>query len=174
MTDNDGRRWYAVRTKPMKELYARDNLARQGFSVYLPLIRRLVSHARKKAIVPRPFFSGYLFVHLAPLEQNWVSINSTYGVACALRFGNVYPPVADEIIQTLKNREDEAGYIDLGPGGLVPFKKGDRIAVKTGEGVLEGLFQEMSGEDRALVLVEILKRQVAVKVPVEAVSAAKL
>ena len=165
-----GKRWYAVRTKPNKESYAKENLLRQGFEVYLPVVKRLVSHAGKKAFLPRPFFAGYLFVGLRPEERNWTAINSTYGVLCAVHFGGVYPPVPEDLICELKAREDASGYVSLDLLKRVPFRQGDKVVLKTGEGMLEAIFQAMSSEDRAVVLVELLKREIKVEVPVESLN----
>ena len=162
--------WFAVRSKTGREMYARENLIRQGFVTYLPLVRRWRSHARKRTRVSRAFFDGYLFLYLSPQQQNWVAINSTYGVIGAVRFGDFYPPVPDIIIEELRRREDDAGHIVLEPDAEVPFKKGERVAVYKGDAIVEGLFQKMSGEDRAIVLIDILKRQVPVRVPVDSLS----
>ncbi len=161
------KKWYAVRTKPRREFYAKDNLVRQGFETYLPVVKRLISHARKKRLEPRPFFTGYLFLHLSPEECNWTTINSTYGVLSAVRFGDVYPPVPDGLIAELKAREDSLGNIVLDPLKTVPFKPGDKVLVRKGEGLMEAIFTEMNSEDRAIVLIELLKRQIKVEVPVE-------
>jgi len=158
--------WYAVRTKPMKEFFAQDNLKRQGYETYLPIVKRFVSHARRKILASRPFFSGYLFVHLSKEEQNWTNINSTFGVLSAVRFGDVYPPVPDELIERLRAREDSSGHIVLDPSKIVPFRAGDRVLIRRGDALIEGLFKEMRSEDRAIVLIELLKRKVPVKVSV--------
>lgn len=59
------RSWFAVRTRPRQETVARDQLEHQGFEVYLPLVNTRITHARKVSWQPRPFFSGYLFMHLS-------------------------------------------------------------------------------------------------------------
>ncbi|HSR36420.1 MAG TPA: transcription termination/antitermination NusG family protein, partial [Desulfurivibrionaceae bacterium] len=50
------REWFAIRTKPNRETNARLQYERQGYVVYLPLIRKKVRHARRKEEVLRPFF----------------------------------------------------------------------------------------------------------------------
>ena len=135
------RHWYAVRTKPRREFYARENLVRQGYETYLPVVKRLISHARKKTIEPRPFFAGYLFIHVASHECNWPAINSTYGVLCAVRFGDIYPPVPDTLIAELRAREDTSGLISLDPRKTVPFKQGDKVSVRRGEGLINAIFE---------------------------------
>jgi len=165
------RRWFAIRTKPRREFYARKNLIQQGYETYLPVVKRLISHARKKSIEPRPFFAGYLFIHVDPDQCNWPAVNSTYGVLCAVRFGDVYPPVPDGLIAELRRREDPSGLISLDPIKMVPYKPGDKVFVRRGEGLIDAIFQGMTAEDRALVLIELLKRQIRVEVPVASIEA---
>ncbi len=163
--------WFAVRTKPRKELYAKTNFERQGYHTYLPLCRTWRSHARRRDRVIRPFFPGYLFLYLLPRDQNWVAINSTFGAIGVVRFGDFYPPVPEYLISTLKKKEADAGIIDLAPKGASPFKKGEKVAVMVGESTVTGLFQEMQDDNRAIVLLDILKQQIRARVPIENVAA---
>lgn len=91
--------WYAIRTKPHKDQLARLNYEQQGLSVYQPMLRTVVRHARRKKEVLRPFFPGYLFLWLAPEERNWVAIGSTRGAIGAVCLGdqNVPVPIANLI-----------------------------------------------------------------------------
>ncbi|OCC15611.1 Transcriptional activator RfaH [Dissulfuribacter thermophilus] len=162
--------WFAVRTKPRKELYAKTNFECQGYRVYLPMCRTWRSSARRRERVIRPFFPGYLFLYLLPHEQNWVSINSTFGAIGAVRFGNFYPPVPEYLINALRQREADSGIIELAPRRSSPFKKGQKVTVMIGESVVSGLFQEMHDDNRAIVLLNILKQQIKARVPIEAVT----
>lgn len=163
--------WFAVRTKPRREFYAKEQLMRQGHTVYLPVVRRLVSHARRRRLASRPFFTGYLFILLEPDQANWTAINSTYGVACVVRFGDYYPPVPLELIEGLRAREDGSGHVVLPEELASPFRPGARVRVRVGEADIEGIFAGLDGEERARVLIELLGRQQDLTVPVEAVSA---
>ncbi len=163
-------RWFAIRSKPRKEFYAKENLERQGHVVYLPVVRKRVTHARKQRVVSRPFFSGYLFARLNPASTNWTAVNSTYGVAGVVRFGDQYPEVPHELIEQLRSKEDETGHIILPEELASPFTKGARVAVKIGEADIEGIFFGLSGEDRARILIELLKKRWVAEVPLEIVS----
>ncbi len=160
------RQWFAIKTKPRKEFFAKDNFLRQNYIVYLPTVKKIVSHARKKVLKPVPFFAGYLFLHLLPEERNWYTINSTYGTIGAVRFGDFFPPVPDELIYVLKEREGSDGNIIINPSEIVPFKKGEKVIVRKGGVLIEAIFQDMTSEERAVVLIEMLKRIVPVKVPI--------
>jgi len=129
------RAWFAIRTKPRQETVARDQLRNQAFEVYLPLVNTRITHARKVNWQPRPFFSGYLFMHLSQEERCWTTIRSTIGVLAAVSFGDFYPPVPDAAVNMLD-------------GSL----KG-----------LEAVFIEMRGEDRAVILLDWMHKKMRVE-----------
>lgn len=166
------KQWFAVRTKPRQENYAREQFNRQGFEVYLPQTLAFVRHARKKSWVKKPFFPGYLFLNLTTEEQRWRTIAGTYGAISAVSFGIHYPSTPDEVIDVLKAHENEQGVIlcESRPGE--PFRPEQKIRVVDGPmRDLEGIFQCMSGEDRVLVLMDLLNRSVNVQLPLGQVAA---
>ena len=164
-SDNSFRSWFAIRTKPKQETVARDQLQHQGFEVYLPLIQARISHARKVSWQPRPFFPGYLFLHLSREEQRWTTIRSTVGVLAAVSFGNVYPPLPDAAITLLQQRHDEQGFISMAAKPATPFMAGERVRLNDGSlSGFEGVFVEMRGEQRALVLLDWMQKQMRVVV----------
>jgi len=135
------KQWFAVRAKPRQETLARDQLEHQGFEVYLPLVNTRITHARKVSWQPRPFFSGYLFMHLSKEQQQWTTIRSTIGVLAPVSFGDFYPPVPDAAINMLQCCHDEHGYINVAARNPAsPFKVGD--AVRLHDGLLKGLGHE--------------------------------
>ncbi len=170
MTD---RQWYAVRCKPRQEFIAKHELEQQGFDVYLPIELKLRRHARRMEKVPRPFFSGYLFLHLAPTECRWTSIRSTRGAVCAVHFGALYPPIPNAVMEILRQLEDEGGYICEGEDSLSPFKPGERIVMRGGQfSGIEGVFVCRNGNERAHVLLDFLQRQVRTNVALQELKSA--
>jgi transcriptional antiterminator RfaH len=167
------REWFAIRTQPRKEQVARKHYKQQDFIVYLPLIITIRRHARRIDKVPRPLFPGYVFLHLSKEDRRWSTIGSTIGAIGPVRFGEYYPPVPDWVIEGLRIHEDENGFISLGSEYGATFKPGDRVSVVLGNlEYIEGIFQAARGEDRALILIEILRRQVPTLVPMWALKAA--
>jgi len=173
MVDESKKEWFTVRTQPMKESLAMLHYQRQGYDVWCPRIRKTVRHARKIKKVMRPLFPGYLFLHLAPEERNWISIASTIGAIGPVRFGDFYPPVPEWLIQELKEREAAEGFIAMPYEESLGIKPGDRITV-TGRNdtEIQGIFQALKDEDRALILLDILKREVPAVVPLASIKAA--
>jgi len=167
------RQWFAVRCRPGREFAARHELERQGFTVYLPQEMKLIRHARKMEKVPRPFFPGYLFLHLALAERRWTAIRSTPGAVCAVHFGACYPPVPEKVIAALKEFEDGDGFICRGEDIVSPFRQGERVVVREGQlSGIEGVFVCRNGDERAMVLLEMLQRQVKAKLSLASLKAA--
>jgi hypothetical protein len=81
MKQDTPKEWFAIRTKPQQEQIAKLHYERQGYVVYLPMMRVIVRHARRTEEKLKPFFPGYLFLRLALPERNWVAaISSIRGV----------------------------------------------------------------------------------------------
>jgi transcriptional antiterminator RfaH len=70
--------WAVVQTYAACEARAVENLQRQHYEAFCPLLAR-PSRSDLSRTVDAPLFPCYVFVSIA-LEQSWRSINSTYGV----------------------------------------------------------------------------------------------
>lgn len=172
MERHEDREWFAVRSKPRQELTAALQYRRQGFTVYAPVVQTTRRHARKVEKVLRPLFPGYLFLHLSPAERNWTTIASTRGALGPVQFGDHYPPVPEEAMAAIHDRETTAGYIPLAEAEGSRLKPGCRVAVSLGGEEVEGIFQQFKGEDRAVLLLDILQRQTRMVAPLCEVKAA--
>ena len=162
------RQWYAIRTKAKQEEIARLNYQRQGYQVYLPQLRTTVSHARRTTEKLVAFFPGYLFLYLAPAEQNWTAIASTRGSQGVLCFGDTYPPIPDWFIDDLKAREDKTFAIPMADLKKEKLTPGSIVSVNIG-GVesVQGVVYSSRGAENVEVLLTILSRQVKAKVSLD-------
>ena len=153
-------RWYCVYTQPRLELWARTNLWERGFEVYLPQMLKRRRHARRTDIVPRPLFPRYLFVQADIEAAGRRAITSAKGVVEVLRCGSgaSLTPVDDRIIEEIRGRESEAGFIELNEVGN--FRKGDRVRVVEGAFCDHvGLFENVSDERRIVILLDLMGRR---------------
>ncbi len=167
-------RWFAIRTQPRREHLARTHYQRQGFHVYFPRILKLRRHARKVDFVPRPLFPGYLFLNLESHQEDWTTISSTIGAVGPVRFGNFFPPVPAWFIEMLRNREDGDGFVRLSLEQKTGLRPGLRVKVICADMTeIEGIFQGLKGKDRALVLLDLLKRQIPTVVDLGALEPAQ-
>jgi transcriptional antiterminator RfaH len=157
--------WYVVRTKTCFEERAIWHLDNQGFETYLPRYRKQVRHARKTKTVMRPLFPGYVFVKMDTRQQRWRSINGTVGVISLVQLGDTPRPIPTDIVDAIRQREDEVGVVTLAPYGL---KNGDRVRVR--EGALSeytALLEDISDEKRVFLLLDLMGREVRVSVSIE-------
>jgi len=155
------RQWFAIKARPHKELLARANFEQQGFHVYLPLIEKIRRHARKTETIAKPFFPGYLFIHLSEAEQRWETISSTRGAVGPVRFGDSIPAVPDQIIESFRSLEDKNHLLQ--PKKILEQKlfPGSKVSIIfSGYKAIEGVFHCYHGKDRAIILLDFLDRQV--------------
>ena len=163
--------WYAVRTQINAEAKAARNLLRQGFEIYLPHYLKRRSHARKVEKIAAPLFPRYMFVRIDLATQRWRSVQSTYGVSHLVLNGSDPAPVAGEVIQALKAREDASGYVTLEQ--RPKFAIGEKVRVLAGVFADNlGLFDGMADRDRVAILLELLGRKVRVSLEADLVAAA--
>ena len=150
--------WYLVYTKPRQETIAQENLQRQDYGVYLPKVRQMRRRRGKQEAVVEPLFPRYLFIHLDTQSDNWAPIRSTFGVASLVRFGSEPAQVHDALIEHLKAQEGQEGLHEWAEAKI---KVGDRVRVAEGplKGV-EGILLAKSGQERVMLLLEMLGKEV--------------
>ena len=151
------RRWYAVFCKPSAERIAEANLERQGFVCYLPCIA-----ATARGVGRAPLFPRYLFVSIDLETEQWRSIESSYGVARLVRFGQLPSPLPDGVVPEIQAQENASGLIELPKRN--PLSIGDRVAVETGPLLAQiGIFEGSNASGRAQVLMQLLGGSVRVE-----------
>ncbi len=153
--------WYLIQTKPKSEELARENLERQGYDAYLPLIMGRAKKRGKTIKSIQPMFPRYLFIHLSDQTDDWGPIRSTLGVSALVRFGMTPAIVPEKIIKSLKTNENAQGIHELPSKLLSP---GDKLLIVEGpfEGYEATLFSQNS-DDRVIVLLKIAENCVKVK-----------
>lgn len=154
--------WYLVHTKPRQEKCAFDNLQRQGYQCYLPLLPSEKICKGKLSVSCEPLFPRYLFVSLdqGGASKSWAPIRSTKGVSRLVCFGVEPARVDDGLIELLRTRELVA---QTDPERL--FKKGEHVNINEAPfSGIEGIYQMADGEHRVMVLIEILSKPVLVRV----------
>lgn len=152
--------WVAVNTQPHRERIALENLMRQEFNAYCPLIRKRVRHARRVSDVLRPLFPSYLFVQLDPASRSWRPILSTLGVRTLVRCGDRPSLLAHEFVESLKAREIDGAITR--PAN--PYRIGQQVRIAGGafDGLIATII-DMDERDRIVVLMEMLNQAVNVK-----------
>jgi transcriptional antiterminator RfaH len=164
-------RWYVVQTQVNGEAKAAHNLLCQGFEVYLPRYLKRRRHARKVDFAAKPLFPRYMFVAIDMATQRWRSIQSTFGVSHLVSNGDAPATVPHGVVDALKVREDEKGFIRL--DARPTFAPGDKVRVLAGAFVDNaGLFNGLADHDRVSILLDMLGRKVRVLLDADMVAAA--
>jgi transcriptional antiterminator RfaH len=125
---------------------------RAGFEALYPKILKKIKGAKGR-FDTRPLFPTYLFVRFA-IEQ-LRTVRYTRGVARVISFGPEPQEVGQEIIDAVRCRMDENGFVEL-VKRTVEWKRGERI--KIGDGPFAGLdaifLEELPDRERVVLLLE--------------------
>jgi len=158
----DIRSWYLIYTKPRAEKLAQDNLQRQEFTTYLPLIQETHRYRGKYVSRIEPMFPRYLFIQLNCTTDNWSPIRSTLGVSSIVRFGAYPMQVPESLLDALQEREDENGIQSVSEK---EFQSGDRIRIIEGAMAgLEGIYESKTSKERVIVLLNIAGQHTRVNI----------
>lgn len=169
--------WYCVRSTVGYEIRAAELLARLSpetvlstgeIEVYCPLIRKSMSVAGKKRLVTGSLFPGYFFARFN-LTTASRYVSSRPGIIGLVRFGDRPTPVADSVIDELKETDFEALAESLSS-----FTPGQTLVIQDGPfaGMEAQFVTKMNDGHRALLLLEYLNRQVSVVVDSSSLEAA--
>jgi len=151
--------WYALYTKPKKELQVVGLLQGQGIEVYLPTVQRKVHRSDRPDRVV--YFPCYVFAHLDFTVIPRSSIAWLPGVRSIVSFGDQPAIVAAEIVDLIRWRLDELEEVGFGK-----LRQGDRVRIKSGPlRDLEALFDKpLSSANRVRILLEVVGRMTPVDI----------
>lgn len=149
--------WYVVHCKPKSERLALDNLERQGFRCYLPMIKRY-SPRKTDLMRQEVMFPRYLFCQPAQPAQSIAPIRSTTGVLTLVRFGSLPAVLSEDIVARIRNIEAQEQARDS--ADLSGLQAGAAVRVVAGPlATLEGIVS-MVADGRVSVLFELIGKPV--------------
>jgi transcription antitermination factor NusG len=149
--------WGVIRSEPQREHVAERFLQLAKFEVYYPCI---AVAGRKR---PAPLFPSYLF---ARFNGVWHEARRTPGVLALVMSDGQPARIADEIVESIKMRQDSDGLIRLRQPEPPSFRRGDAVRITKGPLADRlGIFEHMSGAERVAVLLSLLGRTVTVRLP---------
>ena len=137
--------WGVVRSQPMRERFASEQLNLRGYETFLPLI------AAKRALFP-----SYLLVSI---RDRWRSINTCFGVLGLVRVGDCPSKMPDHEVEALKAMVVD-GFVrlpDVAAKSARRFTKGEHVKIIGGpfEGV-RAIDSGMRSGDRERILLSLL------------------
>lgn len=161
--------WYAVRCKPLQDARAEDHLRNQSYEVFRPRVRLRRRYGGRIRQAVESMFPGYLFIRLDREREDWAPIRSTRGVTGLVRLGGHTPAVPEPVIDELRRRADEENCIVL----EADYRPNERVRITEGPlAGYEALFASRSGEERVIVLLEIMQRIQRLILPEQAIEQA--
>jgi transcriptional antiterminator RfaH len=144
--------WYLLKTKPRQEFRAKEHLENQQVTTYLPILTR--KDKRVEALFP-----GYIFIATNAEPRAMGAVRSTRGVMGFVRFGAEIATASACLIDDIRTLENRFRNVPkFLPGQTVECKSGPFAG-------LRGIFEAESGEERCIILLNLLNspRQVVVR-----------
>ena len=160
----EGKTWLCVMCKTQQESIARDNLTRQGFTVYLPMAQQRGRKPGRATTNLKAMFPGYLFIEADLEYQDLSVIRSTIGCIAFLRHGARPALVLNQVMESIKQAEDVLhGKFEIHQN----FTPGSKYELmEQGFNGHTATFLALDGEERARVLVTLLNKEHEVKIPI--------
>ena len=165
--------WYAMRSKPHQEDALWQQLKKDGHDVYFPLLPVRAVNPRARKI--RPYFPGYLFVHVDLTATGLVAFRWMPFCGGLVCFDDIPAPIPDHLIDGIRRTIDRLTH-----GGTQYYDElvhGQPVRVCSGpmEGY-SGIFDaRISGGERVRLLLEYMHgRTVVVEMEAARVKAARV
>ena len=156
--------WYVLRSKPNKEDFFWGQLLAHRIEVYYPCIRaKTVNPRARKA---RPYFPGYLFIHVDLQNVTTSFLNWMPGSRGLVAFDAQPACVPDALIVAIRQCMDKINA--AGSAALPNWQPGEVVVIQDGSFVgQEAIFDAcLTGNQRVRVLLNLLRgRQLSVELP---------
>ena len=154
--------WVLIYTKAKEEKKANENLQKQGFKTFLPLISPSNKNSEFKSLVP--IFPRYLFAQINFEIDNWTSIKSSYGVSHIVMFSEEFTSIPNNIIKFMQDKLNKAG-IYKEDVSIVDYQKGDSVSIKEGRFAgIDAIFLSKKSKDRVRLLLKLLNTSVVAEI----------
>jgi len=146
-------KWYLLQHKPNKQNIALENLKRQGFKTFYPLLENT---KRAKSTFKNsfsPLFPGYIFVSFNIECSGWIKIKYTIGISRIVGFNSKPKEVPVDIILALQQKYSRPPKF-LSDKNI---KTGEKIKILKGplSGFL-GKIEEYDSNSRLKILLEFM------------------
>ncbi len=150
--------WYVIHTHALQESRAEKNLAMWGVEAFNPKFKSHCSASalQKVTFAIKSLFPCYIFARFNP-SLMLHKIGFTRGVRKIVSFNGSPVPVAEEIVDLIKSRVEEDGFIKVSQN----LRPGDEVVVVKGPlADLAGVFEsDLNESDRVVVLLKTVSYQ---------------
>ena len=157
------KQWYALHSKPRRELSAAMLLQEAGIEVYAPQIS--VQKRLDKSFTTEPLFPGYIFGRLNPQVGEIRLVEYTRGILYVVGYGGKPCPVPDNLIISIKESLNRRCEQEITPD----YHPGDRLIITTGpmQDVAAIFDCHLSASGRVRILIQVLQRLYRVEVNIK-------
>lgn len=127
--EEDKPQWFAICTNPKQEDRAYHNLQAASVECFNPMIQesRRNQFTGRVTLIARPLFPRYIFARFRP-KSSLREVKFTRGVLKVVSFNFKPAPIDDEVIEFMRSRVGNDGFLSLGEG----LKPGDKVRIKDG------------------------------------------
>lgn len=154
--------WFLLQTKSKQENRAVENLERQGVDSFCPMIRVEKLSRGSRVVKQEALFPGYLFVHFDQESVSSTTVRSTRGVSHFVTSAGAPVKVPESLISQLRQRTDPDNEETV---SSLP-RKGDWLQIVDGPfRGLNAVFSQPDGNQRAIVLINLLNQKVSASLP---------
>jgi transcription antitermination factor NusG len=153
--------WYAVQTRSRAEKMVVGRMRESGLQTFLPLVTEIHRWSDRQKAVELPLFRGYVFVKLAPTDEQRVKVCRIDGVFQIVGFRGEGVAIPEEQIEAVRLLTSQKL-----PWSEHPFLKiGQRVRIRSGalNGV-EGILLARNGDRTLVVSVDAIQRSLAVRI----------
>ena len=148
-------RWIVVTTQPNRERWAQENLARQNYEYYFPVVSERVRTKSGRELRVKPLFPRYGFVHII---DKWHSLLGTFGISGVVMSGDTPSVMSTSTLEKIRALEGADGMV-----ALPRLREGQQVRIKGGLMAGQtGLHAGQRPQDRSKVLIAYLGRLVPV------------
>ncbi|ETR75908.1 hypothetical protein X566_20075 [Afipia sp. P52-10] len=169
-------RWYLLRTHPNKEFVVFGGLFRRGFTAYVPSFQasrptgRMENGKRHMRTLTRPVFPGIVFV--PDFDANLDALRLVDGVVGFVKFGEERASMSVGMMADVRRLETFMNLPPKAQKGWAPTI-GSLVRVTVAHNVsLTGRIERLDGQGRLRVLIDAMKREIAVTATVDQVEPA--
>ncbi|MDY6847360.1 MAG: transcription termination/antitermination NusG family protein [Chloroflexota bacterium] len=164
--------WYVINSKPNKEKFLFSQLLHREIETFYPRLRVEPVNPRSRKI--KPYFPGYLFVHVDLDKTPISSLTYIPGAKRVVSFDYEPAIVPDDVISVI---QDNVERMNRDPKKYqIALKHGDPVVIKGGpfEGYQAIFDADLKGSDRVRLLIKLLHaQQIRVQVPKDMVKPKK-
>ncbi len=154
-------KWYILQHKSNRQNIALENLKRQGFKTFYPLLDNTVRIKSSFKNSFSPLFPGYIFVYFDIKDSSWNKIKYTIGVSRIVGFNSIPSEIPSEIVIALQQKYNRSKEL-LSPKNI---NKGDNIKILKGPltGFI-GKIEECDANSRIKILLEFMGNQKSISI----------